>query len=247
MGARVLFVIKKLQRAYLFSKIDLRSGYHQVKIRASNIPKTVFKTRYGHYVFLVMSFGLTNAPAALMELMSGMFRPYLDFFMIVFIDDILVYSKTKEDCDQNLRIANAVADALSREISSMGSLAAMSVDERPLARDVQRLANSLVWLQVSEETGSLIAFIEARSSLIEQICERQFDDEKLCLIRDNVVRGEANEVILDSDGVLRIGGRIFVPKVGELIRLILEEVHCSWYSIHTGVAKMYHDLIQYYW
>ncbi|WMV13423.1 hypothetical protein MTR67_006808 [Solanum verrucosum] len=83
--------------ASLFYKIDLRSEYHQLKIRASDIPKIVFQTRYGHYEFLVMSFGLTNSPAGFMELMNGVFRPYLDSFVIVFIGDILVYSKTEED------------------------------------------------------------------------------------------------------------------------------------------------------
>ena len=68
------------------------------------------------------------------------------------------------------------------------------------------------------------------------------NDEKLCLIRDKILRGEAKEVVLDSDGVLRIGGRICVPKTGDLIRLILEEAHCSRYSIHPEAAKMYHDL-----
>jgi hypothetical protein len=88
----------------VFSKIDLRSEYHQIKIRAEAILKTTFSTRYGLYEYLVMSFGLTNAPAHFMYLMNSVFMPELDKFIVVFIDNILVYSKNMEEHEEHLRI-----------------------------------------------------------------------------------------------------------------------------------------------
>jgi hypothetical protein len=93
---RIDVLFNQLVGAKVFSKIDLRSGYHQIKIRASDIPKTAFSTRYGLYEYLVMSFGLTNALVYFMYLMNSVFMPKLDNFMAVFIDDILVYSRNEE-------------------------------------------------------------------------------------------------------------------------------------------------------
>jgi hypothetical protein len=88
----------------VFSKIDLRSGYHQLKIRLKDIPKTIFSSRYGLYEFTVMTFGLTNAPAYFMYLMNKVFMEYLDKFVVVFIDDILVFSRNEEEHEEHLRL-----------------------------------------------------------------------------------------------------------------------------------------------
>ena len=94
----------QLQGASHFSKIDLRSGYHQLRVKDTDIQKTAFKTRYGHYEFVVMSFGLTNALTTFMDLMNREFKQYLNLFIIVFIEDILIYSRSGEEYASHLRV-----------------------------------------------------------------------------------------------------------------------------------------------
>ena len=87
----------QLRWAQIYSKIDFHTGYHQLRVREVDITKKVFRTRYGQFEFTVMSFGLMNAPAAFMDLMHRVFQPYLDQFVVVFVDDILIYSKSEEE------------------------------------------------------------------------------------------------------------------------------------------------------
>jgi hypothetical protein len=101
---RIEDLFDQMKGASVLSKIDLRSGYHQLKIRESDIPKTAFRSRYGLYEYTVMSFGLTNAPTYFMYLMNKLFMEYLDKFVVVFIDNILIFSKTEEEHEKHLRM-----------------------------------------------------------------------------------------------------------------------------------------------
>ena len=94
----------QMRGAKVFSKIDLRSSYYQVRIKDGDIHKTTFRTRYGHYEFVVVPFGLTNAPATFMCLMNSVINRYFDKFVLVFLDEILVYSKNEEDHEEHLRL-----------------------------------------------------------------------------------------------------------------------------------------------
>ena len=94
----------QLRGARVYSKIDLRTGYHQLRVRDTDIPKIVFRTRYGHFEFTVMPFGLMNAPAAFMDLMHRVFQPYLNQFVVVFVNDILIFSQSEWEHEYHLRI-----------------------------------------------------------------------------------------------------------------------------------------------
>ena len=101
---RIDDLFNQLRGARVYSKINLRTGYHQLRVREANILKTAFRMRYGHFEFIVMPFGLKNAPTAFMDLMHRVFQPYLDQFVVVFVNDILIYSQLEEEHEDYLRI-----------------------------------------------------------------------------------------------------------------------------------------------
>ncbi|WVZ75461.1 hypothetical protein U9M48_023511, partial [Paspalum notatum var. saurae] len=135
--------------AKVFSKIDLRSGYYQIKIREEDIPKTAFSTRYGLYEYLVMSFGLTNAPAFFMYMMNSVFMNELDKFVVMFIDDILVYSKSEEEHEEHLRTVltrlreHQLYAKFSKEVSFLGHI----LSEKRVAVDPSKVEDVLNWKQ----------------------------------------------------------------------------------------------------
>ena len=101
---RIDDLFNQLRGVRVYSKIDTCTGYHQLRVREANIPKKAFGMRYGHFEFTVMPFGLTNAQAAFIDLMHGVFQPYLDKFVVVIVDDILIYSQSEEEHEGHLRI-----------------------------------------------------------------------------------------------------------------------------------------------
>ena len=106
--SRIDDLFDQLRGAGVYSKIDLRTRYYQLRVREADIPKIAFRTRYGHFEFTVMPFRLTNKPTTFMDLMHRVFQPYLDQFVVVFVDDILIYSKPEEEHEDHLRIVMQV-------------------------------------------------------------------------------------------------------------------------------------------
>ncbi|KAA0032756.1 putative Gag-pol protein [Cucumis melo var. makuwa] len=362
---RIDHLFDQLRGAALFSKIDLRSGYHQFKVRESDIAKIAFRTRYGHYEFRVMPFGLTNAPTVFMDLMNRIFHQYLDQFVIVFIDDILVYSVDRESHEEHMRIvlqtlpkgvnvdpqkveavvnwerptsatevrsflglagyyrcfiedfsrltlpltaltrknvkfewsdkceqsfqelkkrlvttsilalpvigkdyliycdasrlglelikdydctieyhqgkANVVADALSR-MSRLPKSALCGI--RVVLLNELRGSKAVV---TTEDSGSLLAQFQVRSSLVTEIIKRQSEDSNLQKKFEKSKKGLEVEFELRTDGAIVKQGRLCVPNISELKNAILEEAHSSAYAMHLGSTKMYRTLKKAYW
>ncbi|GKC31162.1 putative reverse transcriptase domain-containing protein, partial [Tanacetum coccineum] len=235
---RIDDLFDQLQGSSFYSKIDLRSGYHQLRVRDEDIPNTAFRTRYGHYEFQVMPFGLTNAPAVFMDLMNRVYKSCLDKFVIVFIDDILIYSKSEEEHAERLKL---ILDLLKKEeLVGRGSDAkgeSHSLRTMPTQDSREKLHHTRLTTGsgsvCSQDVETLLVRYE-----VEAIKEENYRTGDLC--------GMIKKLEPRTDGTLCLNGRSWIPCRGNLRELIMHESHKSKYSIHLGSDKMYQDLKKLY-
>nr|GEX37256.1 putative reverse transcriptase domain-containing protein [Tanacetum cinerariifolium] len=222
----------QLQGSQYFSEIDLRFGYHQLRVHEDDIPKTPFRTRYGHFNFTVMPFGLTNAPAVFMDLMNRVCRPYLDKFVIVFIDDILIYSRTREEHEIHLGL---VLELLKKE-----KLHARFIE------DFSKIAKSLTVLTQKNKT---INWGEEQENAFQTLKDKLCNVPVLALPDrpKDFVRGIDEMIELRNDEALYYLDRIWVSLKGDVRTLIMDEAHKPKYFVHPGADKMYYDLRDRYW
>ncbi|GJR39649.1 putative reverse transcriptase domain-containing protein [Tanacetum coccineum] len=250
---RIDDLFDQLQGSSVYSKINLRSGYHQLRVREEDIPKTAFRTRYGHYEFQVMPFGLTNAPAVFMDLMNRVCKPYLDKFVIVFIDDILIYSRDEEEHASHLRI---ILELLRKEklyakfskcdfwihiVQFLGHL----IDSQGLHVDPAKIEAVKNW--TSPTTPTEVRQFLGLAGYYRRFIEAQNEALKEENVKNENLRGMDKSFEIRPDGTRCIKNRSWLPLFGGLRDLIMHESHKSKYSIHPGSDKMYHDLKKLYW
>ncbi|GJZ57082.1 putative reverse transcriptase domain-containing protein [Tanacetum coccineum] len=217
----------QLQGSQLFLKIDLRSGYHQLRVHEDDIPKTAFRTRYGHFEFTVMPFGLTNAPTVFMDLLNRVCRPYLDKF-VIFLGHVINGNEIHVEPSKIEVVKNWKAPKTSTEVRSFLGLAGYYRKEQEFAFQTlkDRLCNApvLALPDVPEDfvKEAVDEFTGLQKGLDEMIEQR-------------------------SDGTFYYRDRIWVSLKGEVRTLIMNEAHKSKYFIHPGADKMYYDLRDRYW
>ncbi|TYK08816.1 ty3-gypsy retrotransposon protein [Cucumis melo var. makuwa] len=224
---RIDDLFDQLQGATVFSKIDLRSGYHQLRIRDSDILKTAFRSRYEHYEFIVMSFGLTNASAVFMDLMNRVFKDFLDSFVIVFIDDILIYSKTETEHEEHLHQvletlrANKLYAKFSKcefwlkKVTFLGHV--VSSYYRRFVEDFSRIASSLTQL-----TKKGIPFVWSPA------CESSFQELKQKLVTAPVLtvpNGSGSFVIYSDDS--KKGLSCVLMQQGKVVAYASRQLKCN--------------------
>ncbi|GJU48824.1 putative reverse transcriptase domain-containing protein [Tanacetum coccineum] len=223
---RIDDLFDQLQGACYFSKIDLLSGYHQLHVHEDDIPKTTFRTRYGHFEFTVMPFGLTNVPTDFMDLMNRVCNPYLDKFAIVFIDGILIYSKTKEEHDVHLKL---VLELLRKE--------------KLYAKFSKR------WIEMFSDYECEIHYYPGKANVVAGALSRKerVKPRRVQAMAMTIQSGLKKMILVAQSEAFKQENILTERLHGDVRMVILNEAHKSRYSMHPGVDKMYHDLRDMYW
>ncbi|GJU79025.1 putative reverse transcriptase domain-containing protein [Tanacetum coccineum] len=249
---RIDDLFNQLQGSSVYSKIDLRSRYHQLRIKEEDIPITAFRTWYGHFEFQVMPSGLTNAPVVFMDLMNRVCKLYLDKFIIVFIDDILVYSKDEEEHGKHLKI---ILELLKKErLYAKFSKCDFWLDSVQFL-GLDGYYRSAPILALPEGTKDFTLYCDASlkgygAVLMQREKVRKAQEESMK--RKNVKAENLGRLIKQifefcPDGTRCFGNRVWFPRFSGLRDLVMYESHKSKYSIHPGSDKIYQDLKPLYW
>ncbi|GJT44000.1 putative reverse transcriptase domain-containing protein [Tanacetum coccineum] len=256
---RIDDLFDQLQGSRVYSKIDLRSGYHQLRVREEDIPKTAFRTLYGHYEFQVMLFGLTNTPAIFMDFMNRVCKPYLDRFVIVFIDDILIYSKSRKEHEGHIKLILRLLkkEELYAKFSkcefwlSKVQFIGYVINSEGIHVDPAKIESS----RIGQGSENFMEYCDASHKGLGAVLMQK---EKVIAYASRQLKvHEKNYTTHD----LELGAVVFalkmwrhylygtnwIPCFGDLRALIMHESHKSKYSIHTGSDKMYQDLKKLYW
>nr|GEY81881.1 putative reverse transcriptase domain-containing protein [Tanacetum cinerariifolium] len=265
---RIDDLFDQLYGSSVYSKIDLRSGYHQLRVHEEDIPKTAFRTRYDHYEFHVMPFGLTNAPAVFMDLMNHVCKLYLDKYVIVFIDDIFTYSKNKEEHEEHLKL---ILEFLKKE-----EFQGIHMDPAKI-KSTKDLASPKTPTEIRQvlglaELGSVVFALKFRHTVLYETKSRIFIDHKslqhiLDQKEQNMRQRRWLELLSDYDCEIRYHPRkantqarnpeniknkdvrgMLIEHSKDLEKLRKEKLEPhSKYSIHPGSDKMYQDIKKLYW
>ncbi|GJU59808.1 putative reverse transcriptase domain-containing protein [Tanacetum coccineum] len=234
----------QLQWSQFFLKIDLRSGYHQLRVHEDDIPKTAFRTRYGHFEFSVMPFGLTNAPTIFMDLMNRVYRPYLDKFVIVFIDDILIYSKTQEKHLREVQFLRRVINGNGIHVDPSNIEAVKNWKRLLELPDIEVLVFRIGW-DITVAKGDKLCNTPV-------LALPDGSGRKLWYIVMSPVIGIGYMLMQRVVFALRIwrhylyGTKSGTLK-GEVRTLIMDEAYKSKYFVQPGADKMYYNLRDRYW